>query len=72
MAANERLVARETLYRRIDEMPISVIDRESAKAQLRAAERVADSLCDLAAAVRSGALTIARHVRAMRAASPQH
>ena len=72
MKSNQRLLANETLYRRIDEMPISVIERESAKAQLRAAERVADSLCDLAAAVRWGTAAIARHVRALRAASPQH
>jgi hypothetical protein len=68
----QRTLANDTLYRRIDEMPISVIDRESAKAQLRAAERIADGFCDLVAALRSGAATIARHVRAVWAASPQH
>ncbi len=72
MTSNQRHLARETLYRRIDDMPMSVVDREAAKAQLRAAESIADGLCDLVAAVRSGAATIARHVRAIRAASPQH
>jgi hypothetical protein len=64
--------AHDTLYRRIDEMPISVADREAAKAQLRAAIRFADALCGLVAALRAGAVTVARPLRAARRASPQH
>jgi hypothetical protein len=72
MTSNQRLLANETLYRRIDDMRMGVTDREAAKAQLRAADSIADGLCDLVAAVRSGAAAVARQVRAMRTASPQH
>ena len=72
MNSIRRPPANDTLYRRIDEMRMSVNDREAAKAQFRAGERIADGLCDLLVAIRSQAAFIARYVRNARAASPQH
>jgi hypothetical protein len=72
MTSIQRPLANDTLYRRIDEMKMSAPDREYAKAQLRAGERMADDFCDLLAALRSCAEFIVRNARAARAASPQH
>ena len=43
----------EELLQRIDQMPMSVHDRERAKATLRTAERIADSLASIVAALKS-------------------
>jgi hypothetical protein len=72
MTSNQRVLANDSLYRRIDEMRMSVTDREIAKAQMWAGERIADGVCEFLDAVRSGAAHVARHVRNARAASPQH
>jgi len=72
MNSNQRRPANDTPYARIDQMRMSVTDREIAKAQMWAGERLADGLCELVMAIRSSAAYIARHVRTARAASPQH
>jgi len=66
------LLSNETLYRRIDEMHMSVTDREFAKARLQTGERFADALCATVDAIRACAGFVARHVRTAAAPSPQH
>ena len=72
MTSIPRPLGNDNLYRRIDEMRMSVTDREAAKAHLRAGESIADGLCNFLAGVRSGTAYIARQVRTARAALPQH
>ena len=47
------------LFRRIDEMPMSVYDRERAKAMLQKAERIADGLASIVTGLRAVASRIA-------------
>ena len=68
----ERTPANDTLYRRIDAMPMSVTDRENAKANLRVADSFVDGVFSLVAAMRSMAASVSRHVRIALTASPQH
>ena len=68
----QRILANDTLYRRIDAMPMNVTDREIAKANLRVADGFVDGIFDLAAAMRSMAASVSRHVRIALTASPQH
>jgi hypothetical protein len=72
MKSIQRPTAKHTLYRRIDEIQMSTADRELAKAQLRAAEDLADVMCGALAAIRSSIAFVARHVRTALATSPQH
>ena len=67
-----RKFANDTLYRRIDEMPMNVTDRQFAKAQLRDADDFVDGVFSLVAAMRSTAARVSRHVRIALTASPQH
>ena len=62
----------DTLYRRIDAMPMNVTDREIAKAQLRVTDSFVDGIFSLVAAMRSTAACVSRHVRIALTASPQH
>jgi hypothetical protein len=64
--------ANEMLYRRLDAMSMSVIDREFAKAQLRDTEIFIDGVFALVAAMRSAAAFVARQLRIALTASPQH
>ena len=48
----------EELFRRIDQMPMNVHDRERAKATLRTAERIAESLAWIVAGLRSSTARI--------------
>jgi hypothetical protein len=59
----QRPLANDTLYRRIDEMPISITDRELAKARLQTGDRFAEAICELGGAIRSCAAFVARRVR---------
>jgi hypothetical protein len=68
----QRTPANDTLYRRIDAMPMSVTDREFAKANLRFADSVVDGIFSLITALRSMAASVSRHVRIALTASPQH
>jgi hypothetical protein len=68
----QRTPANNTLYSRIDEMPMNVTDREIAKANLRVADAFVDSAFSLVAAMRSTAASVSRHVRIALTASPQH
>jgi hypothetical protein len=72
MTTTRRPPSSDRLYRRIDEMHMSVTDRELAKARLRTGERLADALCVAAAVIRSGAAFVARHLRTVAAPSAQH
>ena len=65
-------LANGTLYRRIDEMPMSTTDRERAKARLQAAEQFADGIYNVTAAIGACAASVARHVRTFFTVSPQH
>ncbi len=65
-------LANENLYRRIDELQMSVTDRELAKSRLRTGEYFADAVCAAAASIRSCASFVARHLRAATAPSAQH
>ena len=47
------------LFRRIDEMPMSVYDRERAKAMLQKAERIADGLASVVTGLKALASRIA-------------
>jgi len=62
----------DTLYRRIDAMPMNVTNREIAKANLRDADTFVDGAFSLVAAMRSTAACVSRHVRIALTASPQH
>jgi hypothetical protein len=68
----QRILANDTLYRRIDAMPMSVTDRHIAKANLRVADGFVDGIFDLFTAMRSAAACVSRHVRIALTASPQH
>ena len=68
----QRTPANDTLYRRIDAMPMSVTDREFAKANLRFADSVVDGIFAFLTAMRSTAACVSRHVRIALTASPQH
>jgi len=68
----QRTPANDTLYRRIDAMPMNVTDREIAKAQLRVTDSFVDGIFSLVAAMRSTAASVSRHVRIALTASPQH
>jgi hypothetical protein len=68
----QRKLANDTLYRRIDELPMSTTDRRIAKAQLRDADDFVDGVFSLVAAMRSTAARVSRHVRLALTASPQH
>jgi hypothetical protein len=72
MKSVRRTLANNTLYRRIDEMPMNVTDREFAKAQLRASDIFVDDIASLGTAMRSMAARVSRHVRIALTASPQH
>ena len=65
-------LANDTLYRRIDAMPMNVTDRENAKANLRVADAYVDGVFAMVAAMRSTAASFSRHVRIALTASPQH
>jgi hypothetical protein len=64
--------ANDTLYHRIDAMPMNVTDREFAKARLRDADSFVDGVFALVTAMRSVAASVSRHVRIALTASPQH
>jgi len=68
----KRTHANDTLYRRIDAMPMNVTDRAFAKAQLRNTDSFIDGVFALVAAMRSMAASVSRHVRIALTASPQH
>jgi hypothetical protein len=68
----QRRPANDTLYRRIDAMPMNATDRAIAKANLRAADSFVDAVFDLITALRSMAASVSRHVRIALTASPQH
>ena len=68
----ERTPTNDTLYLRIDAMPMNVTDREIAKAQLRVTDSFVDGIFSLVAAMRSTAASLSRHVRIALTASPQH
>ena len=68
----ERTPTNDTLYLRIDAMPMNVTDREIAKANLRFADAFIDGAFSLVAAMRSTAACVSRHVRIALTASPQH
>jgi hypothetical protein len=72
MTTTRRPPSNDLLYRRIDEMPMSVADRERAKARLQTGERFADAVCELSAAIRAGARFVGRRARTAFAPSPQH
>jgi len=72
MKSVQRTLANDTLYRRIDEMPMNVTDREFAKAQLRATDTFVDGIASLAAGMRSTGARFSRHVRIALTTSPQH
>ena len=50
---NERPLTFDEMSRRIDDMPMSIRDRERAKASLQSAERFADGLFGIFTALRS-------------------
>jgi hypothetical protein len=64
--------ANGTLYHRIDALQMSTAERELAKARLQAAERFADGVCEVTAAMGACAAFVARHVRTLFTVSPQH
>ena len=68
----QRMPANDTLYRRIDAMPMNVTDREIAKANLRVADSFVDGIFSLITAMRSMSAYVSRHVRIALTASPQH
>ena len=68
----QRTPANDTLYRRIDAMPMNVTDREFAKAQLRDTDSFVNGVFALVAAMRAMAASVSRHVRIALTASPQH
>jgi hypothetical protein len=68
----QRTPANDTLYRRIDAMPMNVTDREIAKASLRVADSYVDGIFSLITAMRSMAAYVSRQVRIAFTASPQH
>jgi len=68
----QRNLANNTLYRRIDEMPMSTTDRRFAKARLRGADEFVDGVFSLVAAMRSTTVRVSRHVRIALSPSPQH
>ena len=68
----QRTPADDTLYHRIDAMPMNVTDREFAKAQLRDTESFVNGVFALVAAMRARAASVSRQVRIALMASPQH
>ena len=62
----------DTLYRRIDAMPMNATDRKMAKANLRFAVAFVDGAFSLVAAMRSTVASVSRHLRIALTASPQH
>jgi hypothetical protein len=65
-----RPLAGNTLYDRIDLMPMGAADREIAKSRLRSADRLVRIAFDDLAAIRSHTAHVARRVRRALAPAP--
>jgi hypothetical protein len=65
----QRPLVNDTLYGRIDAMPIGPSDRELAKARMRDGERLADAVWTARVAIRSWAAHALRRLRTAIAAA---
>ena len=72
MDRSQNSSASALLDRRIDAMHLSATDAARAKASLRSADLIVDFGFAVAAAIRSSAAFVARHLKAAFVSSPQH
>ena len=66
----QRNADRDTLYRRLDEIPMTKANRTLARAQLRATDRMLDMLVDAVGGIRSLAVALKRSVHELAQRAP--
>jgi hypothetical protein len=62
----------DPIYRRLDELELQAWEAASARASMEHADMIVDGVCRAVAAIRSTAVSVARHFKSAFVSSPQH